>query len=133
MLRAELFATLGSIKAGFRVAHGIFNFLAANSSKVLRLASLPGTFVLLRNDFFNFLIVYLYSGMAYFTSSSRTTTGEFRSSMKKQMSREVRMIHPHDLAKDLHSLVESFLLLDCRPILAYNSCHITGKSNTLFV
>ena len=36
------------------------------------------------------------------------------------------MIHPHDLAKDLHSLVESFLLLDCRPILAYNSCHITG-------
>ena len=46
--------------------------------------------------------------------------------MKKQMSKEVRMVHSHDLAKDLHSLVESFLLLDCRPILAYNSCHISG-------
>ena len=63
--------------------------------------------------------------MAYFTapSSSRTTR------IKKQLSKEVRMIHPHDLAKDLHSLVEPFLLLDCRSILAYNSCHITGKAS----
>jgi hypothetical protein len=47
--------------------------------------------------------------------------------LKKQLSRDVQMIHPHDLAKDLHGLAASFLLLDCRPILAFNSCHITGE------
>ena len=36
------------------------------------------------------------------------------------------MMHPHDLAKDLRSVTVSLLVLDCRPILAYNSCHITG-------
>ena len=47
--------------------------------------------------------------------------------LKKQLSKDVQMIHPHELAKDLHSVTGSFLLLDCRPILAFNSCHITGE------
>lgn len=38
---------------------------------------------------------------------------------------EAKLIHPHELAKDLHSQ-ESYFLLDCRPLLAYNTCHITG-------
>lgn len=62
--------------------------------------------------------------------ASRGNGGDNRL-LKKQLSKEVQTIHPHDLAKDLHSLDESFLLLDCRPILAYNSCHITGEG--LFV
>ena len=38
---------------------------------------------------------------------------------------EAKLIHPHELARDLHS-TESYFLLDCRPLLAYNTCHITG-------
>ena len=40
---------------------------------------------------------------------------------------EAKLIHPHELAKDLHTQ-ESYFLLDCRPLLAYNTCHITGIS-----
>ena len=38
---------------------------------------------------------------------------------------QVQTIHPHDLAKDLHS-TERYCMLDCQPVLAYDSCHITG-------
>ena len=47
--------------------------------------------------------------------------------MKKQLSKDIGVMHPNDLAKDLQSITRSYLLLDCRPILAYNSCHITGR------
>lgn len=43
----------------------------------------------------------------------------------------VPLIHPHKLAKDLHSHQE-YVLLDCRPVLAYNSCHISGAVNVNF-
>ena len=43
----------------------------------------------------------------------------------------VPLIHPHKLAKDLHSRQE-YVLLDCRPVLAYNSCHISGAVNVNF-
>lgn len=76
---------------------------------------------------FTYLSSPLYSSQLKmaFVASSRNGAGENRS-LKKQLSKEIRMMHPHDLAKDLHSLVGSLLVLDCRPILAYNSCHITG-------
>lgn len=38
---------------------------------------------------------------------------------------EPKLLHPHELARDLHTQ-ESYFLLDCQPLLAYNSCHITG-------
>lgn len=43
----------------------------------------------------------------------------------------IALIHPHDLAKNLHSNGE-YVLLDCRPVLAYNSCHISGAVNVNF-
>ncbi len=52
--------------------------------------------------------------------------GDVRGNLKRFASREVKMMDPHSLAKELHMAEESYLLLDCRPILAYNSCHITG-------
>ena len=53
--------------------------------------------------------------------------GDIRGNLKRFVSREVKMMDPHSLAQELHGCDESFLLLDCRPILAYNSCHIVGK------
>ena len=41
------------------------------------------------------------------------------------LSLQVQIIHPHDLARDLHS-TETYFLLDCRPVLAYHTCHIAG-------
>ena len=41
------------------------------------------------------------------------------------------IIHPNDLARDLHSSGDYFLV-DCRPVLAYNSCHISGAVNVNF-
>ena len=52
--------------------------------------------------------------------------GEIRGNLKRFASREVKMMDPHILANELHMAEETYLLLDCRPILAYNSCHITG-------
>ena len=43
---------------------------------------------------------------------------------------ETKLIHPHELARDLHTR-ESYFLLDCRPLLAYNTCHITGINSML--
>ena len=43
----------------------------------------------------------------------------------------ISLIHPHDLARNLHSS-EDCVLLDCRPVLAYNSCHISGAVNVNF-
>lgn len=43
----------------------------------------------------------------------------------------VELMDPHDLAKDLHSR-EEYVLLDCRPVLAYNTCHISGAVNVNF-
>ena len=40
---------------------------------------------------------------------------------------DVKLLHPHDLAHYLHSSGHYFLL-DCRPLLAYNTCHITGTT-----
>lgn len=46
-------------------------------------------------------------------------------------SQSVHKIHPHDLARDLHS-AEPCVLVDCRPVLAFNTCHISGAVNVNF-
>ncbi|XP_065911612.1 dual specificity protein phosphatase 10-like isoform X2 [Dysidea avara] len=38
----------------------------------------------------------------------------------------VETIQPHDLAKDLHAQ-QDYVLLDCRPMFAFNTRHISGK------
>ena len=43
----------------------------------------------------------------------------------------VPTIHPHDLARDLHS-DQPCVLVDCRPVLAFNTCHISGAVNVNF-
>ncbi|XP_011410132.1 PREDICTED: dual specificity protein phosphatase 6-like [Amphimedon queenslandica] len=43
----------------------------------------------------------------------------------------VALIEPHQLARNLHSR-EDYVLLDCRPVLAYNNCHISGAVNVNF-
>ncbi len=43
----------------------------------------------------------------------------------------VEFIQPNDLAEHLHTDNE-YVLLDCRPVLAYNSCHISGAVNVNF-
>ncbi len=43
----------------------------------------------------------------------------------------IEFIQPHDLAQHLHTENE-YVLLDCRPVLAYNSCHISGAVNVNF-
>jgi len=43
----------------------------------------------------------------------------------------VQIIRSHDLARQLHEHGQYFLL-DCRPVLAYNSCHISGAVNVNF-
>jgi len=53
--------------------------------------------------------------------------GDIRGNLKRFASREVKMMDPHCLAKELHGCDENYLLLDCRPILAFNSCHIIGN------
>lgn len=40
----------------------------------------------------------------------------------------VETIQPHDLAKDLHSRQE-YILIDCRPMFAFNTRHICGALN----
>ena len=40
-------------------------------------------------------------------------------------------MHPHDLAKYLHD-ESRYIVVDCRPVLAYNSCHISGAVNVNF-
>ena len=35
------------------------------------------------------------------------------------------LIHPHELAEELHS-DNRYVFLDCQPLSAYNTCHITG-------
>ena len=58
-------------------------------------------------------------------SSGQSDEQEGSCSAQEQESESVKLIHPHELAKDLHS-DESYFLLDCQPLLAYNTCHITG-------
>ena len=43
-------------------------------------------------------------------------------------SYHIETIQPHDLAKDLHSQQE-YVLLDCRPMFAFNTRHICGALN----
>ena len=43
----------------------------------------------------------------------------------------IHLMQPHDLARGLHS-EDQFFLVDCRPVLAYNSCHISGAVNVNF-
>ncbi len=43
----------------------------------------------------------------------------------------VHLIDAHDLARDLHTEGRYFLV-DCRPVLAFNSCHISGAVNVNF-
>ena len=43
----------------------------------------------------------------------------------------VALIEPHQLARNLRSK-EDYVLLDCRPVLAYNNCHISGAVNVNF-
>lgn len=43
----------------------------------------------------------------------------------------VQTIGSHDLARHLHG-DNNYFLLDCRPVLAYNSCHISGAVNVNF-
>lgn len=50
---------------------------------------------------------------------------------KRDSTETLPTIHPHDLARDLHSSGDYFLV-DCRPVLAYNSCHISGAVNVNF-
>ena len=51
--------------------------------------------------------------------------------LQRPSALSVEFIQPHDLAKHLHSENE-YVLLDCRPVLAYNSCHISGAVNVNF-
>lgn len=46
-------------------------------------------------------------------------------------SPNVHTIHPHELARDLHA-DEPCVLVDCRPVLAFNTCHISGAVNVNF-
>ena len=41
----------------------------------------------------------------------------------------VHIVSCHDLAREIHSRESSIVLLDCRPVLRYSSCHISGASN----
>lgn len=50
---------------------------------------------------------------------------------QKNVMCSIESIHPHDLAKHLHA-DDQYVLLDCRPVLAYNSCHISGAVNVNF-
>eukprot|EP00731_Ephydatia_muelleri_P003995 Em0002g171a len=43
----------------------------------------------------------------------------------------VQVINPHELARDLHA-DQQYFIIDCRPVLAYNSCHISGAINVNF-
>lgn len=53
------------------------------------------------------------------------------SGMAIVQSPSVHLIDAHHLAEDLHS-DSRYFLLDCRPVLAYNSCHISGAVNINF-
>ena len=44
---------------------------------------------------------------------------------------KVETIQPHDLAKDLHAQ-QDYVLLDCRPMFAFNTRHISGALNVNF-
>ena len=63
---------------------------------------------------------------------SKGTTDQ-RNSLKKLVSKDVKTMDPHALAKELHTSEENYLLLDCRPILAFNSCHIAGTVLVIIV
>lgn len=41
----------------------------------------------------------------------------------------VLTVSAHDLAKELHAQKGSVFLLDCRPVLSFSSCHISGAAN----
>ena len=41
---------------------------------------------------------------------------------------QIKFIHPHELAHGLHGTAQYFVV-DCRPVFAYNSCHIAGAIN----
>eukprot|EP00731_Ephydatia_muelleri_P035382 Em0118g11a len=43
----------------------------------------------------------------------------------------VQVINPHELARDLHA-DQQYFIIDCRPVLSYNSCHISGAINVYF-
>ena len=52
-------------------------------------------------------------------------------SVKSVPLEKVTNIRPHELAQHLHSS-QPYMLLDCRPVLAYNTCHISGAVNVNF-
>ena len=43
----------------------------------------------------------------------------------------VQVINPHELARDLHA-DQQYFIIDCRPVLSYNSSHISGAVNVNF-
>jgi len=51
--------------------------------------------------------------------------------IQSPMLNAVQIIDSHDLAQQLHG-DSNYFLLDCRPVLAYNSCHISGAVNVNF-
>ena len=65
-------------------------------------------------------------------SSSQSDEQGSATSTPESTTESVKLIHPHELAKDLHS-EESYFLLDCQPLLAYNTCHITGMGQHYIV
>ncbi len=74
------------------------------------------------------------------TEEIRTPEGA-RQATTQQTDQETRMAfvqHPsihlidaHALARNLHA-DDHYFLVDCRPVLAYNSCHISGAVNVNF-
>ena len=41
----------------------------------------------------------------------------------------VHTVSAHDLAKEIHEQKGSVFLIDCRPVLSFSSCHISGAAN----
>jgi hypothetical protein len=42
---------------------------------------------------------------------------------------EMSTISAHDLAREIHSNQDCVVLLDCRPVFSFSSCHISGAVN----
>ena len=57
--------------------------------------------------------------------------GHKKGRIQSPMVNAVQTIDSHDLARHLHG-DNNYFLLDCRPVLAYNSCHISGAVNVNF-
>ncbi|KAL5506646.1 hypothetical protein EMCRGX_G008349 [Ephydatia muelleri] len=53
---------------------------------------------------------------------------ENRFCIEESIAGHVQVINHHELARDLHA-DQQYFIIDCRPVFAYNVCHISGAIN----